>query len=146
MAKNDFKSVDEYIASQPAAVQSVLTQVRAAIRKALPKAEEVISYKIPTYKLHGGAVLYFAGWKQHYSLYPAGAHLVAAFQDELAPYKVNKGTIRFPLSQPVPVKLIERVAKFRAKELTQRKTAKEAPQKKRQARKTTTDVKRPRHK
>jgi len=146
VAKNDFKSVDEYIASQPAAVQSVLTQVRAAIRKALPKAEEMISYKIPTYKLHGGAVLYFAGWKQHYSLYPAGAHFVAAFQAELAPYKVNKGTIRFPLSQPVPVKLIERVAKFRAKELTQRETAKDALQKQRQARKTTTDVKRPRHK
>ena len=146
MAKNDFKSVDEYIASQPAAVQSVLTQVRAAIRKALPKAEEMISYKIPTYKLHGGAVLYFAGWKQHYSLYPAGAHFVAAFQAELAPYKVNKGTIRFPLSQPVPVKLIERVAKFRAKELTQRETAKDALQKQRRARKTTTDVKRPRHK
>jgi len=146
VAKNDFKSVDEYIASQPAAVQSVLTQVRAAIRKALPKAEEVISYKIPTYKLHGGAVLYFAGWKQHYPLYPAGARLVAAFQAELAPYKVNKGTIRFPLSQPVPVKLIERVAKFRAKELTQRETAKDALQKQRRARKTTTDVKRPRHK
>ena len=126
MAKNDFKSVDEYIASQPAAVQSVLTQVRAAIRKALPKAEEVISYKIPTYKLHGGAVLYFAGWKQHYSLYPVTGRVVAKFQEELAPYKLSKGTVRFPLSGPIPAKLIARIAKFRAQELRQRQKAKAA--------------------
>ena len=106
MAKTDFKSVDEYIASQPEAVQGVLERVRSTIRKAVPGAEEVISYQIPAYKLHGGPVLYFAGWKQHYSLYPATAHLVAAFKDDLAPYEVSKGTIRFPLSEPVPVKLI----------------------------------------
>ena len=93
---------------------------------ALPGADEVISYEIPTYKLHGGAVLYFAGWKQHYSLYPAGENLVAAFQHELASYKVNKGTIRFPLSEPVPVKLIERIAKFRASEAEYRVQAKTA--------------------
>ena len=113
MAKTDFKSVDEYIASQPAAVQSILGRVRSTIRKAVPAAEEVISYKMPTYKLHGGPVLYFAGWKQHYSLYPATARVVAAFKDELAPYEVNKGTIRFPLSEPVPVNLIGRIAKRR---------------------------------
>jgi uncharacterized protein YdhG (YjbR/CyaY superfamily) len=61
-------------------------------------------------------VLYFAGWKQHYSLYPAGEHVVATFKDQLSSYEVTKGTIRFPLSEPVPVKLIERIAKFRAKE------------------------------
>jgi uncharacterized protein YdhG (YjbR/CyaY superfamily) len=94
--------------------------VRSAIRKAVPGAEEVISYKIPTYKLHGGAVLFFAGWRQHYSLYPATSHLVAAFKDDLAPYAVNKGTIRFPLSEPVPVKLIERIAKLRAQEVVAR--------------------------
>ena len=67
--------------------------------------------------MHGGTVLYFAGWKHHYSLYPADAHLVAAFKEDLEPYEVNdKGTIRFPLSQPVPVQLIGRIAKFRAKE------------------------------
>jgi uncharacterized protein YdhG (YjbR/CyaY superfamily) len=71
-------------------------------------------------------VLYFAGWKQHYSLYPATEHLLDAFKDELAPYDVNKGTIRFPLSQPVPVKLIERIAKFRAKEVAERGKSKEA--------------------
>ena len=116
MAKTDFKSVDEYIGSQPEAARAVLERVRSTIRKAVPEAEEVISYQIPAYKLHGRRVLYFAGWKQHYSLYPAGPQLVEAFKDELAPYEVSKGTIRLPLSQPVPVELIKRIAKFRAKE------------------------------
>ena len=70
MAKTDFKSIHEYIASQPEAARVVLERVRGAIRKALPGAEEAISYQIPAYKLHGGLVLYFAGWKKHYSLYP----------------------------------------------------------------------------
>ena len=120
MAKTDFKSVDEYIASQPEAVQGILERVRSTVRKAVPGAEEVISYQIPTYKLHGGPVLYFAGWKKHYSLYPATDRLIAAFKEDLAPYAVNKGTIRFPLSEPVPVNLIERIAKFRAKEVAAR--------------------------
>jgi uncharacterized protein YdhG (YjbR/CyaY superfamily) len=125
MPKTDFKSVDEYIAAQPDAVQAVLGLVRRTIRKAMPGADEVISYKIPTYKLNGRAVLYFAGWKEHYSVYPASVPLVAAFKDQLAPYQVDKGTIRFPLSQPVPVKLIEHIAKFRAQEAAAR--AKEKP-------------------
>jgi uncharacterized protein YdhG (YjbR/CyaY superfamily) len=116
MGKTNFTNVDEYIAAQPERAQVVLQLVRSTLRKAMPRAEEVISYKIPAYKLKGEIVLYFAGWKQHYSLYPAGERLVAAFKDELRPYKISKGTIRFPLSEPVPVKLIERIAKFRAKE------------------------------
>ena len=131
MAKTDFKSVDEYIASQPEAVQGVLNRVRSTIRKAVPGAEEVISYKIPTYKLHGRPVLYFAGWRQHYSLYPSTDHVVAALKDDLAPYKVSKGTIRFPLSQPVPVKLIGRIAKFLAKDAAERARAELAGPKKR---------------
>ncbi len=114
---HSFKCVDDYIALQPVAVQIILERVRGAIRKAVPGAEETISYQMPTYKLPGGPVLYFAGWKKHYSLYPASADLVAAFKEDLAPYEVNKGTIRFPLSEPIPVKLIERIAKFRAKEV-----------------------------
>lgn len=90
------------------------------MRKALPKAEEVISYQIPAYKLNGRIVIYFAGWKEHYSIYPAQRRLVAAFKEQLAPYEVNnKGTIRFPLSEPVPVGLIAAIARFRAKEVTE---------------------------
>ena len=88
---------------------------RATIRKALPAAEEVISYQIPAYRLHGGVVIYFAGFKHHYSIYPANARLVAALKDDLAPYEVNnKGTVRFALAKPVPVRLIARIAKFAA--------------------------------
>jgi uncharacterized protein YdhG (YjbR/CyaY superfamily) len=124
MARDAFNSVDEYMAAQPEAVRGILAQVRSAIRKALPRAKEVISYKIPAYKLKDGIVLYFAGWKQHYSLYPAGERLAAAFKDDLAPYAVTKGTIRFPLSQPVPVKLIGRIARFRAQESAARRQPK----------------------
>ena len=131
MAKSDFRSVDEYIATHPEDVQAILQRVRGAIRKAMPAAEEAISYQIPTYRMHGAYVVYFAGWKQHFSLYPATGHLVAAFKEDLAPYEVSKGTIRFPLSQPVPVKLIERIAKFLAKEAAQRARARPARPKKR---------------
>jgi len=123
--------VDGYIAAQPENVQRVLQRVRNIIRKAVPGAEESISYQIPTYKLRGERVIYFAGWKQHYSLYPATGPLVAAFKDELAPYELSKGTIRFPLSLPVPVKLIERIAKFRAKEAAGHEKSKAAASKKR---------------
>src|SRR6266480_6127124 len=126
MAKTDFKSVNQYIASKPKDVRGILKRVRSTIRKAVPAGEEMISYQIPTYKLNGVAVLYFAAWKQHYSLYPASDALVAAFKDELAPYELSKGTIRFPLSEPVPVKLIGRIAKFRAKEVAEREKAKAA--------------------
>jgi uncharacterized protein YdhG (YjbR/CyaY superfamily) len=118
--KIGFASVDDYIASQPPAVQGTLETVRNTIRKAVPQAEEVISYKMPAYQISAGPVLYFAGWKHHYSLYPASGQLVAAFQDELAAYVVSKGTIRFPIEQPVPVKLIGAIAKFRAKEVAER--------------------------
>ncbi len=102
---------------QPEAVQPVLLRLRNAIRRAVPGAEEVISYKIPTYKLHGRPVLYFAGWKRHYSLYPVTESIVAACKGELGSCKIEKSTVRFPLSEPVPVKLIERIAKFRAQEV-----------------------------
>lgn len=123
MATSDFKSVDEYIASQPEAVRGVLVRVRTTIRNAVPEAQEVISYKMPTYTLYGNRLLYFAVWKQHYSIYAATEQVLAAFRDELTSYEVDKGTIRFPLSEPVPVKLIGHIAKFRAKEVAEREKA-----------------------
>jgi uncharacterized protein YdhG (YjbR/CyaY superfamily) len=116
MAKVEFSSVDEYIAAQPDAAQPILRQVRDAIHRGVPGADEVISYQIPAFKLRGARFIHMAGWKKHYSLYPASAGLVETFRDELAPYEVEKGTIRFPLTQPVPVELIERIARFRAAE------------------------------
>jgi len=124
MTKTGLNTVDEYIASQPEAVRGILRRVRSTIRKAVPGAEEVIAYKMPTYKLHNRPVLYFAGWKQHYSLYPATERVVAAFKDQLAPYEVKNGTIRFPLFEPIPIKLIGQIAKFRAEEVAERVKAK----------------------
>jgi len=129
MAKADFETVQEYISRQPDAAQDTLKRVRKAIRKALPRSEEMISYNIPAYKLHGEVVLYFAGWKKHYSLYPAGDRVIVAFKDDLAEYEVKKGTIRFPLAKPVPAKLIEGIAKLRAKEVAERQKAKMAGRK-----------------
>lgn len=119
--KRSFRTVDEYIAAQPERVRRTLRSVRRIICKTIPNAEEVISYKIPAYKLNGERVIYFAGWKEHYSLYPAGEQLAQAFKDELARYKLSKGTIRFPLSEPVPAELIGRIVRFRAKELARSK-------------------------
>jgi uncharacterized protein YdhG (YjbR/CyaY superfamily) len=116
MPKIAFASVDDYIAVQPQAVQVLLETVRNGIRKAVPRAEESISYNIPTYKLDGRPMIYFAAWKKHFSIYPASAALVEEFKEELAAYEVEKGTIRFPLTAPPPVKLIARIAKFRARE------------------------------
>ncbi|MBS1117885.1 MAG: hypothetical protein H6Q90_113 [Deltaproteobacteria bacterium] len=131
----DFKSVGDYIAAQPEAVQRILRRVRRTLRKALATAEELISYQIPTYKLAGRPVLYFAGWKKHYSLYPATAAVVKAFKAELAPYEISKGTIRFPLSLPVPMELIERIAKLRSKEVAEQANAKRTAPKRRAPRK-----------
>ena len=108
------KSVDEYLAAQPEAVRAKLEQVQAAIRKAVPEAVEGIGYGMPGYKLHGKPMLYFAGFQEHYSLFAASGSFFAILQDKLAGYELRKGTIRFPLSKPVPVGLIGRIAKLRA--------------------------------
>ena len=134
MAKKSVRSVDDYLKSQPKAVRAVLERVRSIIRKAVPRAEEVISYQIPTYKLHGRPIVYFAGWKNHYSLYPAGANVVAEFGDDLAPYEIARGTIRFPLSEPVPVKLIAGIARLRARQVAAAAAAKAPASTQRRAR------------
>lgn len=117
MAKTDFNSVADYIRAQPKHVRPVLRRVRAIIRKAVPRAVERISYQMPAYRIPEGPLLGLAAWKEHYSIYPASDQLVAAFKGELAPYRTSKGTLRFSLAEPVPVKLIERIAKFRVKQV-----------------------------
>jgi uncharacterized protein YdhG (YjbR/CyaY superfamily) len=108
------KSVDEYIAAQPETMRPKLTQVRDAIRKAVPEAVEVIGYRMPGYTLQGKPMLYFAGFKEHYPLFAASGTFFAALEEELRDYDSRKGTIHFPLTKPVPVKLISRIAKLRA--------------------------------
>src|SRR5262245_47616213 len=114
-------SVTAYIAAQPRAAQAALRRVRSVLRQALPGAREVISYGIPAFELRGRRVVYFAGWKQHYSLYPVTTRLIAAFGEALEPYEYNgKGTLRLPLDEPVPARLLARIARFRAKEEAKR--------------------------
>jgi uncharacterized protein YdhG (YjbR/CyaY superfamily) len=116
MARTDFKSVDEYIATFPKEVQAILTTVRRTIRKAVPQAEELISYQIPAYKFHG-RLLYFSAFKNHYSLFAVNEEVLRTFKKELARYeRSGRGTVRFPLDEPVPVKLIRDIAAYRAKE------------------------------
>jgi uncharacterized protein YdhG (YjbR/CyaY superfamily) len=130
MAKTDFKSVTEYLATLPKETRATLERVRAAIRKAVPEGEEAISYQIPALKIAGSAVIYFAGWKEHYSVYPATKKVVSSLKEELADYELSRGTIRFPLSEPVPTKLIAAIAKIRKEEATALSAARAAKRRK----------------
>ena len=124
MTKPTTHAVDAYIANQPAGSRPILERVRGIIRKALPGAEETISYQIPTYKLQGRMVVYFAGWKQHWSLYPVTDAVQAALRPALDSYEIGKGTIRFPLDEPVPTKLVERIVRELARAAEARRGAK----------------------
>lgn len=117
-------SVDAYIAAFPADVQAVLQQVRAAVRKAAPEAEEGIVYGMPAYRLNGPLV-YFGAFKGHIGFYatPTGHE---AFGQELAGYKQGKGSVQFPLDQPMPLDLITRIVKFRVGENLQKAGKKKA--------------------
>ncbi len=114
--KNIPVSVDAYIQSFPKDVQAVLQTVRTAILEAAPEAEETISYAMPAYKTGAKAVVYFAGYKSHVGFYatPTGH---SAFEKKLAKYKQGKGSVQFPLSEPMPLKLIADITKFRVKEV-----------------------------
>lgn len=107
------RNIDEYIAGFPKEVQEILEKVRATIRKAAPDAEEAIKYQIPTFTLNGNLV-HFAAFKKHIGLYPAPRAL-EEFKDELSGYKGAKGSVQFPLDQPIPFDLISRIVEYRVK-------------------------------
>ena len=108
---SQFESVDEYILSFPPEVQFILEKVRSAIRKGAPGVEETISYQIPTFKLDGKSLVYFGGWKRHVGIYPI-PEADPELEKELARYRAAKDTLRFPLHEPIPYELIERLALF----------------------------------
>jgi uncharacterized protein YdhG (YjbR/CyaY superfamily) len=126
---NPIASVADYIAAQPALVQPILRRLRAIVRRAAPAADEQIRYGIAGFKLHGAPLIYFAGWKKHFSIYPATREVLAALGDQLAGYVVEKGTIRFSLNEPFPVALIERIARLRVKAVAAAAKAKPAARK-----------------
>ncbi len=107
-------AIDEYIAGFPPEIQAILQQVRATIHAAAPEAAETISYQMPTFTLHGNLV-HFAAFKQHIGFYPTPSG-TEQFQQALAPYKGGKGSVRFPLDQPIPYELITEIVRFRAAE------------------------------
>ena len=109
-----FKTIDEYIATFPKNVQSILEELRQAIRDSAPKAEEAISYQMPTFKLNGNLV-YFAAWKNHIGFYPTFS-AIEAFKEELSDNEVTKGTIKFPINKPIPFELVKKMVRYRVKE------------------------------
>jgi len=113
-SKTRFRTIDEYIAIFPLDVQVILEDVRKAIRDSAPEAQEAISYGIPTFKLNGNLV-HFAAYKNHVGFYPGGPSAIEAFRAELSQYTLSKGTIRFPLGEPIPLELVKKIVKFRVK-------------------------------
>jgi len=116
------KDIDEYIASFPKDVQEILEKIRTTIRAAAPDAEEAIKYQIPTFVLKGN-LIHFAAFKNHIGLYPA-PRAIEEFKEELSDYEGAKGTVRFPLDQPIPFDLISRIVKFRVQDNLERAAAK----------------------
>ena len=113
--KVHFNSIDEYIATFPEDVQKILEELRATVKAAAPEAGEKISYGIPTFTLNGKYLIYFAGWKNHISIYPISSG-TEAFNKEVSKYVEGKGTLKFPIDKPLPLKLITKIVKFRVAE------------------------------
>lgn len=111
-----YTSIDDYIARQSEAVQPILQKIRKTIHEAAPDAEEAISYQMPTFKQNGKNLVHFAAWKQHIGFYatPSGNE---AFKKELSVYQGAKGSVQFPLSEPMPYELIRKIAEYRLNEI-----------------------------
>jgi uncharacterized protein YdhG (YjbR/CyaY superfamily) len=113
-SRNQFKTMDEYIASFPKHVRNVLEELRRVIKESAPKAGETINYGIPTFKLNGNLV-HFAAYKNHVGFYPTPS-AIEAFEKELSSFKHAKGSVQFPLDKPIPFDLVKKIVKFRVKE------------------------------
>lgn len=116
-------TIDGYIAAFPAEVQAILQQIRQVIHETLPGLGETISYGMPTFTLNGKYLIYIAAHKKHIGLYPAPTG-IEEFQEAVAVYGGGKGTLKFPIDKPMPLDLIRRVVRFRAKENAEKAAAK----------------------
>ncbi len=112
--KVSIKDIDSYLAIQPENVRVILEKLRQTIKKAVPEAEEVISYQMLAFKFHG-MLVWFAAFKNHYSIF-VRPKVLQAFKDELKPYELAKSAIKFPLDKPLPVQLVTKIVRFGAKE------------------------------
>jgi uncharacterized protein YdhG (YjbR/CyaY superfamily) len=117
--KTHFNSIDEYISTFPEDLQKILEELRSTIKAAAPDAGETISYNIPTFTLNGKYLIYFAGWKNHISLYPIPIG-TDAFNKQVSKYVEGKGTLKFPIDKPLPLKLITKIVKLKVAESRKR--------------------------
>ncbi len=109
------ENISAYIGTFPASVQFILEKIRSLIKEVAPEAVETISYQMPTFKLHGHYLVYFAAFKKHIGLYPM-PDSITEFKAELEPYQSGKGSVKFSLEQPIPYDLIRKIVEFRAQE------------------------------
>ncbi len=116
---NKITSIDDYIQAASEESRDFLQQIRSAIREAAPEAEETINYGIPTFTLNGNLV-HFGAFKNHIGFYPTPDGIIA-FKEELSCYKSNKGSVQFPLNEPMPLSLIKKIVAYRVKENSNKK-------------------------
>ena len=116
MNRDKVATIDEYIRRSPENVRKILEEMRGVIREAAPGAEEAIRYGMPTFRLHGKNLVYFAAFAHHIGFYPIPSG-IDAFKRELFPYKQGKGSVQFPLDQPMPYDLVRRIVSFRVAEM-----------------------------
>jgi uncharacterized protein YdhG (YjbR/CyaY superfamily) len=126
--KSQIELIDDYISAQEPHAKKALRQIRKIVKKNFPNAEEVFSYKMPAYKLNGMLIWYGAA-KNHYAIY-AVPKVIVAFKERLKKYELRKGTIQFPYEEPVPVKLITAIIKFKAKQNLESALSKSSAKKK----------------
>ena len=119
-----FNTIDEYIVQWPEAIQAKLQTIRETVLSVAPKAEEVISYQMPTFK-EGGILIHFAAFSKHYSLFP-GAEPIEFFAKELKDFETSKGTIKIPMDAPVPVALIKKLVKHRQMRIAEKASLKKS--------------------
>ena len=117
--KTTYKSIDEYILIFTPEVQEILQTIRKVIKDAAPEAEEKISYQMPAFYLNGNLV-YFAGYSKHIGFYPTSSG-IEAFKSELSGYKYAKGSVQFPIKEPLPKELIKKIVEFRSEENIKKK-------------------------
>jgi len=110
-----FETIDEYIAAFPRNVQDILEELRRVIRESAPESEETISYGIPTFDFNGRHLVHFAAYRNHVGFYPTSSG-IAHFKKELSRYELSRGTVRFPINEPIPFDLVKKIVKYRVEE------------------------------
>jgi len=114
-SKRKYKTVEEYLCDQPQKISDLLQKLRQAVKQVEPDAEEVISYNMPAFRFHG-ILLYYAAHKEHIGFYPGNASVIELFKNDLTNFQTSRGTIRFPVDMPLPLRVIKKIVRLRAKQ------------------------------